>query len=439
MEDLHIDFDVKCDNRVNKEFATLLVSTIKDALDQVTVSINFMNNNFSKRFDDLEASSVRMRDDIVETAKVAQSALDLANQNRVELEKLRAENAELKLWCKRMETEAAVVKSQTNNIEMYSRRDNIIFYGIPEPQNESSVLCERAVRSFCVNQLKLSENDASRMIFVRCHRLHDQRHKSINPIIVRFKEYSDRERVWTSKTNISDRTLSIGEDFPKDIAYNRRKLFPVFTKARRVFDKKVVSLKADNLLINGKRYTVDNLDELTGELSMKTFSERSNDKVVVVGGIYSNFHPLSNFYSSPITFRNQNYKTLEQGYQHTKALVFGDVATAADIMATNNPALAKKLSYNIKNFKQDAWNTKRHDIMLQLVKAKFNQNPKLADELRATGKKTISESGRHKYFANGLAITNKEILNTLKWTGQSQLGEILMTVRRELPQAVASP
>ena len=222
---------------------------------------------------------------------------------------------------------------------MYSRRDNIIFYGISEPQNESSVLCE---------------NDASRMRFVRCHRLHDQRHKSNNPIIVRFKEYSDRERVWNSKTNISDRTLSISEDFPKDIAYNRRKLFPVFTKARRVLDKKVVSLKADNLLINGKRYTVDNLDELTGELSMKTFSERSNDKVVVVGGIYSNFHPLSNFYSSPITFRNQNYKTLEQGYQHTKALVIGDVATAADIMATNNPALAKKLSYNIKNFKQDA-------------------------------------------------------------------------------------
>ena len=90
------------------------------------------------------------------------------------------------------------------------------------------------------------------------------------------------------------------------------------------------------------------------------------------------------------------------------------LTTAADIMATNNPAVAKRLSYNIKNFKQDAWNTKRHDIMLQLVKAKFKQNSKLADELRATGKKTISESSRHKYFANGLAITNKEILNTLK-------------------------
>ena len=83
MEDLHIDFDVKCDNRVNKEFATLLVSTIKDALDQVTVSINFMNNNFSKRFDDLEARFVHMRDDIAEAAKVAQSALDI--ETKIEL------------------------------------------------------------------------------------------------------------------------------------------------------------------------------------------------------------------------------------------------------------------------------------------------------------------------------------------------------------------
>ena len=53
--------------------------------------------------------------------------------------------------------------------------------------------------------------------------------------------------------------MSIGEDCPMDIAFNRRKLFLVFIKARRLLDKRVVSLKADNLVISGKRYTVDNL------------------------------------------------------------------------------------------------------------------------------------------------------------------------------------
>ena len=176
-------------------------------------------------------------------------------------------------------------------------------------------------------------------------------------------------------------------------------------------DKKLVSLKADNLMINGKRYTVNSLHELSGELNMRTFNERSNDKVVVFGGFYSNFHPLSNFYKAPMAFRNHKYHTLEQAYQHTKALLFKDGDTAADILATDSPAEDKRLSYNIKGFKMDVWNTKRHDFMVQLVEAKFQQHPILADELRSTGKKTISESGKHKYFANGLSITHRDILN----------------------------
>ena len=68
-----------------------------------------------------------------------------------------------------------------------------------------------------------------------------------------------------------------------------------------------------------------------------------------------------------------------------------------------------------------------------MVKAKFDQNPELCDELRATGKKTIAKSGKYNIFANGLSITNKDILDMKQWTGQSKLREILMTVRRELP------
>ena len=40
-----------------------------------------------------------------------------------------------------------------------------------------------------------------------------------------LKDYKDREHVWSKKTAISDKTLNMDEDFPNDIAYNRRKLF----------------------------------------------------------------------------------------------------------------------------------------------------------------------------------------------------------------------
>ena len=58
--------------------------------------------------------------------------------------------------------------------------------------------------------------------------------------------------------------------------------------------------------------------------------------------------------------------------------------------------------------------------MLQLVKAKFEQNPELAAELRATGKKVLAESGKHNYFANGLSITNKNILEMKEWDSSVQ-------------------
>ena len=161
-----------------------------------------------------------MRADITAVAQKAETALDIASQNRAELEQLRMENVELKQWCKRIQSEAAAVKSQTNSIETYSRRDNIIFYGIKELQNETPVLCVKAVKKFFVDHLGFSDAEAGNVAFVRCHRMHDFRHKSNNPIIVRFKDYGDRERVWSKKISISDRTLNMGEDFPKEIAYN---------------------------------------------------------------------------------------------------------------------------------------------------------------------------------------------------------------------------
>ena len=101
-------------------------------------------------------------------------------------------------------------------------------------------LCEKSVRQLFVNQLGLTDDDAAAIRFVRCHRLYERR-DTRKPIIVRFLNYSDREREWSKKSNITDKFVRLGEDFPKDIAYNRRKLFPVFTKAKKSLDKKLVT------------------------------------------------------------------------------------------------------------------------------------------------------------------------------------------------------
>ena len=112
--------------------------------------------------------------------------------------------------------------------------------------------------------------------------------------------------------------------------------------------------------------------------------------------------------------------------------MFGDLDAANQIMNSDDAATSKRLSYQIKGFNQELWKGKRYDIMTNLVRAKFTQNPTLADTLLATGQKKIAESGKHRFFAVGLPITHKDILNQNVWNGESKLGEILMSVRSEL-------
>ena len=208
----------------------------------------------------------------------------------------------------------------------------------------------------------------------------------------------------------------------------------MFTKARKLhnIDKRSVSIKSDVLYIRGNKYTVDTLNELTGDLDMKSFNERADANTIVMDGMYSNFHPLSNYYSSQFIYQEQKYCSIEQTYQHVEALVCKDLGTVAHILDKRDPAAAKRLSFQIKGFKQDAWNQKQCDVMLQLLGAKLTQHPILQTELLATGTKKIAESGKHKFYAVGIPIAHKDILNERVRTSESKLGDFLMVVRDEL-------
>ena len=156
---------------------------------------------------------------------------------------MRDEVQELRTECRKLREKNVSLRSQANNIESYSRRDNLIIFGIPEAKPESITQCKNSVREFFVNHLHFTDQKATGIDFIRCHRLHTTRKNAVKPVIVRFKNSSDREKVRLRKSAIKDRNLNICEDFPKPIAYNRRKLFPVFSKARKI-------------IIYGKKFSV---------------------------------------------------------------------------------------------------------------------------------------------------------------------------------------
>ena len=103
-------------------------------------------------------------------------------------------------------------------------------------------ICESAVRAFLRNTLKIDGAVVDGIQFTLCHCLRAQRYTMVRPIIVRFRDYSDSECVWKNMRVIPKHSnFSLSKDFPKSIVYNRKKLLPVFTKARRILGKRDVS------------------------------------------------------------------------------------------------------------------------------------------------------------------------------------------------------
>ena len=226
------------------------------------------------------------------------------------------------------------------------------------------------MKSIFVESLRLEQEAVNSMVFSRCHRLPQGKSvKSTPAIIVRFRSYADRTLVWESKTRLKGTGFTLSENFDSDTAYNRKKLYPIFKKARSVSEK--VSLKGDQLFIDGSQYGVESLDKLPESVHPSTMTTRKDGKTIVFGGIYSEFEPLSNWSPSPIVCNEIRYTSVEQGYQHKKALHFQDEVSALKILHSKSPVDAYKLGQKVNGFKSQIWSTQRYNVMQSLVRMKF--------------------------------------------------------------------
>ena len=193
--------------------------------------------------------------------------------------------------------------------------------------------------------------------------------------------------------------------------------------------KQKVHLVGDVLILDGKRYGVDELHNLPVELSPRQFSERINDEFHIFGGIHSASTPFSNWFRCKIQYEGHTFKSVEQAYQYAKARYVDDSDSADKLMYTVDPAKAKKIGSKVIGLNGTNWETDKFAIMEDLVRMKFTQCDHMKAELLKTGSKTMVESGRDVHYACGLSIVHKDIFNTAKWSGKNNLGKILGAVR----------
>ena len=125
-----------------------------------------------------------------------------------------------------------------------------------------------------------------------------------------------------------------------------------------------------------------------------------------------------------------NKPNQEQAYQWEKATQANDVRVAKKLLYTTSPRVAKSLGRSVKGLAASKWDENKKNVMRELVKIKFSENPDLSKELLNSKDLTLVEAGMDWFYGVGLSITNADIFNPTKWKGRNHLGDILCKRRQ---------
>ena len=184
-------------------------------------------------------------------------------------------------------------------------------------------------------------------------------------------------------------------------------------------------MEGSKLVIDGKRYGVNDLDKLPQKLSPLEVTTKSNEHTT---GFFGELCPFSNFYPSKFTHNGIKYHSGEQLIQYQKALHCGDTTTADCILASNTAIACKQLSYTIQNYDHQSWIEVAHNKCLDGLKAKFAQNPHILRTLLSTGDKLLVESSKDNIWGTGIPLSRWDCLQQKHWNGNGLLGELLMEI-----------
>lgn len=222
--------------------------TLVDVMDM----ISDLTARIDNQFEEVKEEFHNLREDY-------QTLHGEVEQLREEVSDLRSENDSLRREKEKMAERMENLVLKVDDLEGRSRRNNLIFSGIPKVRNESNEQCESAVRSFISDKL---ECDGSSMEFDRVHRLNS---KDDSPVIARFVFYKQKQEVLRAKgRKLKGSNFFVGEDYTFKVRDIRKRLTPHLKKARN--EGKRATLVFDHLIIDGAKFCLaadDQLAEMT--------------------------------------------------------------------------------------------------------------------------------------------------------------------------------
>ena len=250
------------------------------------------------------------------------------------------------------------------------------------------------------------------------------------PIIVSFKQFSDKIRVYKHLRNLQgldkwDKVF-ISDDLTEVQQRQLRDLKSLAAYARSQGCNSTV--KANCIVLENRKYAYRDLHKLPADLTL----EKAKTVVCLDGGgvaFQSEHSPLSNLYPCNVAYRGRVFLSAEGALQHTRALICGKLAEANAIQYERNAYEVKRIAGSL-GFSPE-WERVVVEILMEILIIKFKTNELCRTCLLETGQRKLFEATGDRVWACGLPLAKIHELK-LPTPGKKRTGEALEKVRSTL-------
>lgn len=224
------------------------LSTVKLLLQQqredFSSMINSLMQSFNDRYDKLQASVTEVK------VSLEYSQKDIDNLQKSVITQDETQ--------KSISNEAAIITDNLNDIsnkldylENQSRRNNIIFDGIPETKQETWKVSEEKVLSVLKTNMGFTDDPP----IERAHRVGSANPRKTRPIVVKFLNFKDRDTVLRNGKKLRGTSVYVRDDLSEKVLARRRSQMDLLKEARQ--EGKIAYFNYDRLIIRER--LADNL------------------------------------------------------------------------------------------------------------------------------------------------------------------------------------
>ena len=377
---------------------------------------------------DMEELMIKPLKDRMTKLEKSQEALEYKGEL---ISVIKRENNQLRIECDNIKKENEQLKNRIMNIENRLISNNIMLHGIPDQVWEVDAVT-REKTLLAISHIANGKTQDDRLTIVRkinirdIRRVGEYRDNRNRPILIEFEKKASADFLLENKKKLP-KGIFADREYSVEVERERRKLRPILRKAKQLPEYKMKSkFEGGILVIKGKKYTSNNLHLLPEELSSQQVSSKETDSHI---GFFGELNAFSNFHEALFEVDGIMFHSSEQWIQYQKSKFFSDTKMATRILHSNTPLECKTLSKDIVNFDPIDWRDHAGQLCEKGLTAKFLQNPKLMQQLKNTGNKTIVECAYDRLWGCGIPLHEPNCLNEPEWSGDNLLGKMLMKIR----------